>query len=181
MENSYGLGYSKELTKKAFVDFAILTFIYFVPAISHLLNFPLYLLDPMRIMVIVSILFTSRQNTFLIALTLPIMSFILSSHPYFIKALLICTELTFNVWLFYKLTKVFKSYFFPMMFSILAAKVYYYFVKYLLVRFALINTDLVSTPLYFQVGVVFFLSVLIQIGFYKRKDSRSKNKKIMNS
>jgi hypothetical protein len=171
MENSYGLGNSKELTKKAFVDFAILSFIYFVPAISHLLSYPVYLFDPMRMMVIVSILFTSKRNTFLIAATLPVMSFVLSNHPYFIKALLICTELTFNVWLFYKLTKVFKNYFFPMMISILGAKVYYYFVKYLLVRLVLINTDLVSTPLYFQIGVALFLSALVQIAFYKRMNS----------
>jgi hypothetical protein len=167
MENSYRLVYSKELTKKALIDFVILAFIYYVPAISHLLSFPLYLLDPMRMMVIVSIVFTSRKNTFLIALTLPIMSFILSNHPYFIKAVLICTELTFNVWLFYKLTKVFKSYFLPMLLSILTAKIYYYCIKYLLVRFALINSSLVSTPIYFQIGVALFLSSLIQIIFYK--------------
>lgn len=51
---------SKELDKKptivVFSDVALLAIVYYLPTISHLLAFPLYLLDPMRIVIFASII-----------------------------------------------------------------------------------------------------------------------------
>ncbi len=60
------------ISKSLIIDILGLTFIYFVPAISHLLSFPLYLVEPMRVMLIIAIAHTTKRNAYLIALTLPV-------------------------------------------------------------------------------------------------------------
>ena len=71
------------------IDFLIVSFVYFLPTFSHLINVPLYFLDPMRIAVFLCLIHTSRKNTFLIAVTLPFFSLLVSSHPAVIKTFLI--------------------------------------------------------------------------------------------
>lgn len=44
-------------------DIILLTVIYFLPTISHLIGFPLYLLDPMRIVVLGSLLILGNKKT----------------------------------------------------------------------------------------------------------------------
>ena len=161
MENISCLINSRELIKKSLIDLFLIAVIYFVPTFSHVLNFPLYLLDPMRVIVVLSIIFTSRNNSYLLALTLPLFSLILSSHPYFLKAVLITSELTLNIFLFYFLFKILNNYFWSMLASILFAKVYYYLIKSILISFGLIETNLVSTSLLIQLGIALFLSGLI--------------------
>ncbi|QQS37095.1 MAG: hypothetical protein IPM56_03835 [Ignavibacteriales bacterium] len=150
MEN-VSLGIKKILTTRAIVfDVLALAFIYFTPALSHLVNFPIYLLEPMRIMVILSLAHTDKKNVFLIAVTLPIFSFIISSHPSIIKSTLILCELSLNVWLFYYLSRKFKNIFITAFSSILLSKVFYYTSKALLIYFTILTGELVSTPIYIQ-------------------------------
>jgi hypothetical protein len=163
MENISGIIDSREIIKKSLIDIFLIAAVYFVPTFSHLLNFPLYLLDPMRVIIVLSIIFTSRNNSYLLALTLPMFSFILSSHPYFLKAVLITSELTLNIFMFYFLFKTFNNYFMSMLASILSAKVYYYLIKSILISMGLIETNLISTSLLIQLGMALFLSSLIYI------------------
>lgn len=156
MAANIGLSISKLNTKSIVLDIFALAFIYFVPTISHLLNIPLYLVEPMRIMLILAIAHTSKKNAYIIALTLPLFSFLVSAHPNIFKVLLITAELVLNVWLFFELSKK-TNQFVAMLSSILISKVFYYLLKFGLISFAVLQTGLISTPIYLQLitSVVF--------------------------
>jgi len=139
-------------------DIVALIIIYLTPTFSHILNFPVYYLDPMRLMLFLVVINTNKKNSYVIAATLPLVSFIASSHPIFIKSLTMSVELLLNVWLYYEFSKMFKNKFVPASLSIIASKMVYYAIKYLLISFALISTDLISTPLHFQIAVLLIIS-----------------------
>ena len=144
------------ISKSLLIDILGLTFIYFVPTLSHLLNFPLYLVEPMRVMLIIAIAHTTRRNAYLIALTLPIFSYVISAHPFFYQSIIMTIELLLNVWLFYFLANKWKSYFGAMVVSIIISKALYYLMKFLMISSAMIESDLISTPLYLQ-GITMLL------------------------
>jgi hypothetical protein len=145
-------------TKIIIYDFVALIIIYLTPTFSHILNFPVYYLDPMRLILFLVVIHTNEKNSYVIAATLPLVSFIASSHPVFIKSLTMSVELLLNVWLYYELSKMFKKKFVPATLSIIASKMVYYAIKYLLMSFALISTNLISTPLHFQIAVLLIIS-----------------------
>lgn len=139
-------------------DIAAILFVYLTPAISHMLSVPVYLVDPMRIVILLSLIHTSNKNTFLIALTLPVFSYFISAHPVFLKSLLITSELMLNIFLFYKLFKYIKNDFLVMFTSILLSKLFYYAAKYILINTGLLQGDLVATPMEIQVIVMLIIS-----------------------
>lgn len=140
-------------------SFALLL-IYFTPALSHLLNFPLYLIEPMRLMLIVAMVHSNKQNAYLLAITLPLFSFAVSGHPVFYKMLLISAELTLNVWLYFIFLRVFKNNFTAMLTGIVISKAVYYLVKAVLISLAVTGPGLFSTPIWIQV-----LTTLIFSGY----------------
>jgi len=150
-------------------DLLAIALITFLPAVSHLLSFPLYLLEPMRVLLILSIAHTSKKNTFLIALVLPILSFIISSHPAVFKMLLVVSELTLNVLLFFYLANKIKNNFGALITSVLISKIYYYAVKSLLISAGLIDGELVATPFYLQAIVMLVLGVYIYFMLDKKE------------
>jgi hypothetical protein len=163
MATNIGLSISKLNTRSIVLDILALAFIYFVPTISHLLNVPLYLVEPMRIMLILAIAHTKKKNAYLIALTLPLFSFLISGHPNIFKAVIMTMELLLNVWLFYELTKR-TNQFVAMLSSIILSKIFYYLLKFGLISFAVLQSGLISTPIYLQVitslvfsGYLFFI------------------------
>ncbi|MCX6250831.1 MAG: hypothetical protein NTX61_08770 [Bacteroidetes bacterium] len=142
-------------------DVPALAFLYFVPALSHLFAAPIYLLEPMRIVLILAIAHTQRNNAYIIALTLPLFSFIISSHPEIYKSLLIAAELLLNVILFFQLSKNFRNRFAVMLSSILISKIFYYMLKYFMINFGCIHSSLVTTPLLLQGITTLLFSVYI--------------------
>ena len=138
------------ISKSVIIDILGLAFIYFVPALSHLLSLPLYLVEPMRVMLIIAIAHTTKRNAYLIALTLPLFSYLVSAHPFFYKTIIITIELLLNAWLFYFLANKWKSYFAAMITSIIISKAFYYVMKFGLISAALLDSDLITTPLYLQ-------------------------------
>jgi hypothetical protein len=140
-------------------DIVALSVIYLIPTLSHLFNFPVYYLDPMRLMVFLLIVHTDRKNSFIIAGTLPLISYLTSSHPLLLKSLAMSAELMFNVWMFYELSKIIKNKFFPAALSILISKIAYYILKYFLISMSLISLDVISTPLYFQFTALLIISL----------------------
>jgi len=145
--------------KSVLLDFSALAFIYLVPTFSHLLQIPLYFIEPMRLMLVLSLVHTTKRNAYFIALSLPLFSFLISSHPVFAKMLLISFELGLNVYLFYLLKDVLKKVFPAIILSIVLSKIVYYAIKYLMIYFLILNTGLISTPILVQVitTVVFSL------------------------
>jgi len=79
--------------KSLALDFIALAIIYFIPTLTHLFSFPLYYIEPMRIMVILAIAHTTKRNAYLLALTLPLFSLLVSGHPILYKSLLMSVEL----------------------------------------------------------------------------------------
>jgi hypothetical protein len=163
MEKALSVIDIKSKVKTYLIDFSLLLSIYFLPALSHLFVFPIYYLDPMRIALVVALIYTSKKNAYIIALTLPLFSFIISSHPQILKSFLLSAELIINLGLFFFLKDKLKNVFATLFISIVISKVIYYFLKFVLIYFTLLNDKLFSTPFYFQLISVFVLSSYIYI------------------
>ncbi|MFH1120340.1 MAG: hypothetical protein V1775_10985 [Bacteroidota bacterium] len=137
--------------KSLIIDLAAILLIFFTPALSHLLGFPVYLVEPMRLMLILAMVHSERRNAYLLALTLPLFSYAVSGHPLFYKMLLISMELTLNVWIFYFLNSKIKNVPVAMLTAIFMSKIAYYLLKAALISVALIGPGLFSTPLWIQI------------------------------
>lgn len=172
MEKAIRLPIINSISGTVLFDLVILAFIYLLPAISHLLAFPLYYMDPMRFVLIFALLHTSKRNTYIIALTLPLFSFLISSHPSIIKAGLLSTELLINVILFFILFSKTNSRIISLIFSILISKVIYYIIKFVLIDTGVLADRLFSTPFYYQAIVILIISLYVLI-FEKFKSSEN--------
>jgi len=152
------------------IDVFALAFIYFIPALSNFLNLPLYLSEPMRLMLILAIAHTTRFNAYLLALVMPFFSIAISGHPLIFKTLPMVVELFLNVWLFFLLMKKLKEPFFSMLISILVSKLVYYGLKYLVIVTGLLDMELISTPVYIQVVMMaIFSGYMKAVGVLKDK------------
>jgi hypothetical protein len=163
MENISVHPMSISKVKNIFFDLLALLFIYLVPAISHLISFPVYYLEPMRIMLILAIVHTTRKNAYLIAFTLPLFSLLISAHPSLIKTSLVTSELLLNVWLFFFFSEKLSNKTFSVFLSIIVSKIFYYLIKFLLITSAVMVGDLISTPIYIQILMLFVLSGYIYL------------------
>jgi hypothetical protein len=170
MENTVVHPMSISKIKNIVFDLLALLFIYLVPAISHLFSFPVYYLEPMRIMLILAIVHTTRKNAYLIAFTLPLFSLLISAHPSLVKTFLVTGELLLNVWLFFLLSEKLSNKTLSIFLSIVVSKIFYYLVKFLSVTFALISGDLIATPIYIQIIMLFVLSGYIYFMSYDRRE-----------
>ncbi len=168
MENIFSLTNNYAKIKTAIIDFILIAFIFFVPAISHLLSFPLYLIEPMRIVLIISMAHTTKRNSFLIAITLPIFSFITASHPSLVKSMLIAIELGINVWLFSLLYQRKFNLLFSSFVSIIVSKLIYYSLKFFAISALLIKSELISTPIYLQVILAIIFSIYMHLVLNKK-------------
>lgn len=154
---------TKEFVKPAVFDVLALTVIYLVPVFSHLFSVPIYYAEPMRLMLVLSIMFTSKKNAFIVAATLPVFSMLVSGHPVFYKALIMSGELLFNAFLYFYFVDKIKNKFSSMALSIALSKGAYYGLKILLLQLALMSGALIATPIVIQLGVVFVYSLLIML------------------
>lgn len=151
------------------IDIGALAFIYFVPAFSHMLGLKLYLIEPMRLMLIFALAHTHKRNAFILAFTLPLFSFVISAHPVLLKTGLISLELMLNVGLFYFLMK--RMHVLGAIFaSIWASKLIYYGLKYLAVLTIWPGDSLISTPLYIQLISSSVFSIYLFLAFRNRTE-----------
>ncbi|MDD3966929.1 MAG: hypothetical protein PHP63_07780 [Candidatus Marinimicrobia bacterium] len=141
-------------------DVIALALIYALPALSHALAFPFYMFEPMRIVLFAAYLASRNNiNTVLLALSLPLFSMLTAGHPVLPKALIMSAELAVNVLLFLYLLRVTKwNIFFSLLSATLLSKLFYYGLKYLLLRRALIDGALVTTNLLVQLAVALFIA-----------------------
>jgi len=160
---------TNKVLKIFIIDIIALAFIFFLPAISGLLNFPLYLVDPMRMMIILALAHTNKNNSYFLALILPLFSYFIASHPYFLKTSIILLELLLNIYLFYFLISKIKNSFFSMFISIVVCKGFYYGLKFLLISLTLIEGSLLSTPIKYQIITAIAFSLYIQIFIRRNK------------
>jgi hypothetical protein len=133
------------------IDVVLLAALYLLPSFSHLTALPLYKFEPMRIALIVALLFTNRANTYLIAFTIPLASAMITGHPEPFKALLMGIEFTILVAGYsYLVQKVRIPAFAALTAAILLSKVVYYAMKFAALGAGLLAGNLVSTPLQTQ-------------------------------
>lgn len=170
MENVSSVLIGKSKIKIYIFDLIAVAAIYLVPSLSHLLNFPVYLIEPMRLVIILALVHTSRANAFTIAVTLPLFSFLISSHPSLVKASLMTTELVLNVFLFFVLYKNFSNKFLVAITSILLSKIYYYLIKIFLINFALLGGDLFATPVYIQIIMTIIFSTYVYFALRNKRE-----------
>ncbi|MBR1461777.1 MAG: hypothetical protein IJ604_00130 [Prevotella sp.] len=133
------------------LDVLAFVLVYFMPAIAHLTPVPFYIIEPIRIMVLISVVvLNSKYNAMFLALTLPLFSYILASHPLFIKSLLISIEMVCNVIVYAALIKRINKPFWSLLISIIASKLFYYLLKFGLISIGLLSMSLISTSLIVQ-------------------------------
>jgi hypothetical protein len=150
----------------ALVDAVALAFVYFVPAIAHLISFPVYMIEPMRLMVILSMAHSTKKNSYLLALTLPLFSFIVSSHPEFVKMLVISAELALNVFLFYLVLGRMKNVFAAMISAIVISKLFSYVMYMVFFSLAFARAEAETSFLLAQLATTLMFSSYV---FFFRK------------
>jgi hypothetical protein len=144
------------------IDVAILIAIYFIPALSHIAPFPIYLLDPMRIFMLAGYVLTRQNaNAYLLALTIPLFSSLVTGHPPLFKAILISVELTVNILLFVQFIDRSKLHIALALFlSIIGSKLVYYGLKFAFINLGFVEGDLITTGLWMQLGTVVFVTTV---------------------
>ena len=134
------------------IDVILLAALYLLPSFSHLTALPLYRFEPMRIALLVALLFTNRTNTYLIAFTIPLASAMITGHPVPFKAVLMGIELSILVATYSYLVQMERiPAFAALTAGILFSKVIYYTIKFAALSAGLLAGSLVSTPLQTQV------------------------------
>lgn len=132
------------------LDGLALALVYSIPTLSHLMGVPFYLFEPMRIFIILALVHSNKTNAYVLALTLPVFSFLLAAHPVFLKSIIMTIELTFNVFLFYYLIGKKVAGYQAVLLSVVGSKLLYYLLKFVLIQLAFLNMGLISTPIYIQ-------------------------------
>lgn len=157
-------------------DAIALALIYALPALSHALAFPFYMFEPMRIVLFAAYLGSRNNiNTVLLALSIPLFSMLTAGHPALPKALLMSAELAVNVLLFIYLLRITKwGVFFSLLAATLLSKLFYYGLKYLLIRLTFIDGALVTTNLLVQLAVALLIAGAVHL-FLSKNDLRKKS------
>jgi len=132
-----------------YVDASVLILLYLLPAISHILPLPLYLFDPMRVLLFVGYsLSKNNWNAYFLAISIPFFSFFLTGHPVFYKSIIISAELLLNIILFdYFIEKTKKYIAGCLLISMITSKIFYYILKLILLNFGLLSGGLFSTSI----------------------------------
>lgn len=152
-------------------DILVLALVYFIPALSHACPFPLYYLDPMRLLLFTGYLISRNYaNAYLLAVTIPLFSTLVTGHPPFYKAVLISAELLVNISLLHFLfTKTKWHIILALFVSIIASKLVYYTCKYFFIRAGLIEPGLITTSLLVQFLIITGISLLFALFFKKQQ------------
>jgi hypothetical protein len=147
----------------AITDIAALVFTGMVPAISHVFKIPVYYIEPMRVMLVLALLYSSRRNAFALAVVLPLFSYLVSGHPVPIKMMIIMAELVLNAWLFlYFYRKTGRS-FLSAFSSIIISKVFCYTMYLAVFSMAFVKAEAETAFLLAQLILTLLLSSLVWI------------------
>ena len=155
------------------IDFLLLAGLYLLPSISHMLAFPLYKFEPMRVALIIALLFTNRTNAYFIAFTIPLASAMITGHPTPFKALLMGIEFSILVACYSYLVQMLRiPAFAALTAAILVGKVVYYTMKFAALSAGLLTGSLISTPL--QTQLILAIGTAATFGFIEHYRTRQK-------
>lgn len=142
------------------IDLTLLVVVYFIPTISHLTALPLYMAEPMRIILFVCVLMSvSRKNVYFMAVMLPLFSFIVAGHPIAVKNGIMAIEFLVNIYMLYSLVDKKMNAFWACFFSITVSKVVYYILKFGAISFGMFSSSLISTSIIAQAIIALVISV----------------------
>lgn len=151
----------KKVWPVALLDIVAMALVFFMPALAHLTAIQFYVIEPFRLMILISlVVMNNKHNALLLAVTLPLFSFIIASHPLFAKAMLISIEMVFNVLVYSWLIKKINKPFWVILISIVVSKAGYYLLKYGFISMGLLSMSLVSTSLLAQLAVAVLTALL---------------------
>jgi hypothetical protein len=159
---------SRAVQKALILDVVALAVVFFIPVAADLLQLPFYMIEPMRLMVIISIAHSNRINSCLLAFTLPLFSWAVSGHPEFFKMLVMTAELGINVFLFYFLLKKLDHVFLTMIASILISKIFCYTLYLIFFPMMFLREEAEPSFLVSQVITTLLFSFYVSVLFRKR-------------
>lgn len=153
------------------IDVALLAGLYLLPSFSHLTALPLYRFEPMRVALLIGLLFTNRANTYFLAFTIPLASAMITGHPVPIKAVLIGIELSILVATYSYLVQFDRiPAYAALTAAILLGKVVYYAMKFAALSAGLLTGSLISTPLRAQLVLALGTAIIFGlIGYHLSK------------
>ncbi|HSG67118.1 MAG TPA: hypothetical protein VK994_00330 [Bacteroidales bacterium] len=154
-----------KISTSLLLDALAVLFIVYIGKLSVSFDFPLYDIDPMRLCVVLAIVFTPRWNGWLLALLLPAASYFFGVQPHIYKSGIMAIELLINVWMFWYLYDKIKFSLLAMLLSIMFSKLVYYLLKYLCLQMGWIYGDLISTPLDTQIITTLAFSIFVFLVF----------------
>lgn len=147
--------------KTLLIDAILVLLVLVLPIIAHITSIPFYIFDPMRLSVLgVYLLLRNKGNALVLAIALPILSFLISGHPIFIKNILISIELIINVLIIDRLLYHNYNAFASAMISIIVSKVLYYILKAALIYYNVLPVILIDTRILLQLVVTIIISII---------------------
>lgn len=149
------------ISSSLLLDVIAVLFIVFLSDLSRFISYPIYVLDPMRMMLILAFAFTPRWNAWVLAILLPFVSYFLGAHPHLTKTSLMAIELLLNVWLFYYLLDKTKMALLSIIISIVFSKAVYYLLKFICIQMGWLSGELMATPIDIQLTTTVVFSVFI--------------------
>jgi hypothetical protein len=156
----------KTMLRDVVIDFIALTTILLLPAAAHLTGIPLYMMEPMRLMLVISVAHGTRTNSLLLALVLPAFSYLVSGHPELIKMIIISGELVLNVILFYYFIKRWGRPMISMLSAIFISKFFCYLLYWPIFSWSFVKEE--AQPLFLIVQVItslifsFYIMVILK-------------------
>jgi len=149
-------------------DISALVFVGLVPAASHLFKIPVYYIEPMRVMLVLALLYSSRWNAYALAIVLPLFSFLVSGHPAPLKMMIIMAELVLNAWLFLYFYQKTRKSFLSAFGSIIISKVFCYATYLAAFSMAFVKAEAEITFVIAQMILTLVLSSLVWIILARR-------------
>ena len=135
-----------------------------ITAGSHSIGLPLYKLNPMHWVIYFAILLRkpSVSSILILAFALPFTSLLLSGHPLVFKSLIMSIELSIYGIMFISVIKYFQfTLGFAFVISQITGRIIYYGLKYIFIKFKLIDSMFISTSLYLQMFVFCALGIAL--------------------
>ena len=155
---------SNSIVRLAALDAVLLTLACLIPAASHLLAVPLYMLNPMLALLLVGVLLGKDwRNALVLAVLLPLVSCLLTGMPAAPKMVCMMAELATVAGLFHLLSHRWTV--LPaVLVAVVAGKVVYYALKSIILAPAM----LVGTEWWIQLGTVIVWGGLFVMGYKMR-------------
>lgn len=120
-------------------------------------------------MLILALLYSSRWNTYALAIVLPLFSFLVSGHPAPVKMMIIMAELMLNAWLFLHFYRNTKKAFLSTFGSIILSKLFCYAMYLVVFSMAFVKEEAENKFLIAQAILTLLLSSLVWLIFYSRQ------------